>query len=131
MEYQIEVTVPANTLAASPVHSQLGVSYGKISSYKLIIPPGCAGLVRCQVWYHSQQVLPITSQTSFIGDDYAGEMPCYVEVQEKPYVLDIYAWSPGTSYAHTIYLSFFIDAPLAALHVEMRSMEPVELPGEA
>lgn len=130
MEYQIEVPVPANTLQSDPVHVQLGLSYGTISSYRMVVPPGCAGLVRFQVWYHSVQVLPVTANTSFLGDDYAGEMPCFIEVKEKPYVLDVYAWSPGTSYDHTLYLSFFIDEPILSVTVPLYSTEDAGLPGE-
>jgi len=131
VEYQIEVTVPANTLQASPVHEQLGLSYGIVTSYRLIIPPGCAGLVRFNVWYHSQQVLPMTADTAFIGDDYASDMPCYIELFEKPFVLDVYAWSPGSSYDHTVYLSFTVEVPTVSVHVPLYSQETVELPGEA
>lgn len=109
MWYRGSITVPANTLAAGYVSAEIEVSQGTISRFYRLFPPGAAGMVHLQVFHQTRQIFPTTPGQSYIGDfsEILGESSMVVD--EPEFVLELRAWSPGTSYAHIVYCEFYIE----------------------
>lgn len=66
-------------------------------------------MVHLQVFHQTRQIFPTTPGQSYIGDDSEILGDSSVEIDEPEFVLELRAWSPGTSYQHIIYCEFYIE----------------------
>lgn len=125
MRYFGSVTVPADTSAANPATAEVEVCFGTIAEFYRLIPPGCAGMVRLQVFHQTRQIFPTTPGESYIGDGSEVLGLAGVVVDEPPTILELRAWSPGSTYQHVIYCEFYIARPYILTYTPL---EPVSLP---
>lgn len=121
MWYRGSITVPASTPRAEPVTAELKVSQGTITLFYRLFPKGCAGQVSVQVFSQTRQILPSTPGQSYIGDGSEVLGDSSIILDEPPYVLELRAWSPGTTYDHTIYVEFYIEKAVALMPVPLES----------
>ena len=100
--YEFDLTIPANTLAASPKELEVFLSAGMIKFVEVQIPWGCRGLVFSVVKRTLHQVWPSNSDGSHKGNDARIGWIDNYDLTESPHSLTLYGWSPGTSYPHVI-----------------------------
>ena len=121
MWYRGSITVPASTARAAPVTAELAVSQGTISLFYRLFPKGCAGQVSMQVFSQTRQVLPTTPGQAYVGDGSEVLGDSSIVLDEPPYILELRGWSPGTTYAHTIYVEFYLAQAAALMPVPLEA----------
>jgi len=100
--YIVDVTVPANTPQTSPTEETVKIEEEVIVHVEVMFPPGPRGMVYTACYYGEEQLFPRPYGSYLRGDGEVIEWnECY-ELPESPCILTIKAWSPGTSYDHTI-----------------------------
>lgn len=115
MHYTLELSVPANTLAGAPVSTTVDVAAGVLQHLSLIFPPGCARMVRAQIYDGATLIFPKTAGSSYCEDAYTVEIDC-AEIYDATKTLTLKAWSPGTTYAHKL-----------TLHLQHKSLEEIAM----
>jgi len=126
MAFWHALTVPANTLQSDPAKEFVLLVRGILSEIEIWFPPGCAGLVHCQVYDGPHQVFPREDGQSFVGDDWHILIKDALPIHGEPFGLTVLGWSPGASYDHTIYIHFELGAE-TVITVSERSV--VAFPG--
>jgi len=118
--------VPANTLASAPATAELEICPGTVTEFYRLFPPGCAGLVHLQVFWQTQQIFPSSAGASYVGDGSEILGLAGFVINEVPAILELRAWSPGTTYQHIIYAEFYIERPYVLTSLPL---EPIVVPG--
>ena len=111
MFYDFAITVPANTLESAPVSQALKLSMGVIQKVYLLFPPGPHGMVKLKILEGGHQFLPTNPDGYFASDDEVLNIDEYYELISEPYSLKAVAYSPGTTYNHTISVRIGILRP--------------------
>ncbi len=119
MWYRGSVTVAANTPESAKATAVVEVCPGTIARFYRLFPPGCTGLVHLQVFYQTRQIFPTTPGESYRGDGSEILGDASVLLDEPEYVLELRAWSPGTSYQHIVYCEFYIAKPTVLIPVPL------------
>lgn len=122
MRYFGSVTVPIDTSAAAPATAEVEVCFGTIGEFYRLFPPGCAGMVRLQIFHQTRQIFPTTPGESYIGDGSEILGLAGVVIDEPPTVLELRAWSPGSAYQHILYVEFYIATPYIMMPVALESI---------
>ena len=102
MFYDFAITVPANTLAAASHKEALKLTHGVITSVRLDFKHGTDHLVHLVIKNGLHQVYPTNPGGTFNLDGVYCSFEDFYRFQEEPYELQVEAWSPGATYAHTI-----------------------------
>lgn len=102
MIYEYDLVVPANTLAATPVSVDMKLSHGIVHKLEVSFPPGCNNAVKVVINRALHQVWPTNPDGQVKANGYTVSFPVWYELEEAPYVLTAWAWSPGTTYSHTV-----------------------------
>jgi len=111
MFYDFAVTVPAGTPESAPVEQEINLTSGQIQKVHILFPPGPHGLVKVRIFDGGHQYLPTNPDGYFWSDDEV------VKAEDEAYDLSgaesmkILAYSPGTSYDHTIGVRVSISRP--------------------
>ena len=119
MWYRGSLTVDADTARADYASAEIEVCPGTITKFYRLFPPGCTGKVHLQVFYQTRQIFPTTPGESYLGDGSEILGDASIELDEPEYVLELRGWSPGTTYAHTIYCEFYIARPALLIPVPL------------
>lgn len=109
MSYRATFTVPANTLATAPTIEEVSLKRGILTEVDILFPAGAAGMVNFQIWHWEHQLYPYTPGESFVGHNTRIVLRDDYPILEARPVLYLVGWSPGTSYDHTIYVTFRIS----------------------
>ena len=120
MLFQAEILVPANTLAANPLITRLGVTSGISKRIWAGFPKGCYGLAHMQIWHWGWQVWPWTPRTSFHWNDHIFSFEDRYPITEEPLELVIKTWNRDDSYDHT--LTFMVTIEPAPPEEEIREL---------
>ena len=102
MRYSFDFTVPANTLKAAPATLALDLSPGVVTQLEVAFPPGPNNEVKLVIYRSEHQVWPTNPDGVLAWDDYTMVSPEAYRLDEAPFGFQARAWSPGTTYAHTI-----------------------------
>ena len=100
MFYEVQLTIPAGTLASAPVKALMAVHPGKVHAVEVIFPDGCTWDVSVVIYLWSQQVWPSNPQAAFHGNN---ERIAFSEdflLDQKPFEFEVRGWAPGTRYEH-------------------------------
>ena len=108
MFYDFSFTIPANTSRVDPAELDIKLTHGIIHKVDIRFPGGCDGLVHLQIKEGLHQHWPTNPDGSFNGDHFPIAFNEYLEFTRKPYILTLVGWSPGTTYPHTLEVSFGI-----------------------
>ena len=100
--YIVDVTVPANTPESKPVEQTVKIEEEVVVKIMVHFPAGCHGYVYTACYYGEEQIFPRPYGSYLHGDGETIAWEEYYELPETPCYLTIRAWSPGTSYDHTI-----------------------------
>ena len=132
MFYSFDITIPANTLQASPQKTILKLCYGIIHKVDIVFPSGCSGLVGISVNNATHQVWPTNRGQHFCSDGETISWREFLENTTEPFELNALAWNTDQTYEHRLtvrvgvlplsvvapWLLAYIDRLNAALGIE-------------
>jgi hypothetical protein len=122
--FQKVVTVPADTKETAKIRETLKVLPGMLDRVTVNFRDGCHGMVYIQVLHASSPLVPSERDQAITGDGQEITTLCNTEVKQGYETLDIYAWSPGTTYEHKIMVTVnvFTQSEYSRLETEMEEM---------
>lgn len=100
--YTKKLTVPLNTLEASPASATLTLEAGRLIRLSVKFAPGCHGLVEIRIKYGATQIYPYNTGEWVTGDDEIVSSGYDLAIATSPYALTIEGASPGSVYAHSV-----------------------------
>jgi len=98
----LAVTVPANTPAEDPVEAAFTRAEAILTKVEGHFPPGCAGMVKCALYYGIKQLIPVVEGQYLAGDGETVSLRVQIPLPNHPTTLTFKAWSPDTAYPHTL-----------------------------
>ena len=109
MVFEYDLVIPAATPALSPVSLEMPLARGIIHKVEAQFLYGCRGLVFVVVRRALHQVFPANPDGQLKAEGYVISFPTYYPLEEAPFKLEAYGWSPDTTYQHTVTLRFGIE----------------------
>ena len=100
-------TIDANTNEANAKEIELKIPKGIIKSIFVVMPTGCVGLVKMQMFYQEVQIFPMPRGTFLAGDGIIQQFNIEYPAEDNPFKIVIKMWNEDTKYNHTI--SGYID----------------------
>lgn len=122
MWYRGALQVRANTVESSPATLVVPICRGVISQFYRLFPEGCSGFVHLQVYHQTRQIFPTSQGESYIGDGSEVLSDTSVNIDEPPYELELWGWSPGSSYGHYVYCEFYIEKPQVLIPIPLEAL---------
>lgn len=102
MVFSVSITTTANTAEADADRKVLKLCKGLVYKMEVEFPPGCCGLLHCQVFDGSYQVYPASVNDSFHGNGGVVSFEdCYLK-QAAPFEFVVKTWNLDECYPHTI-----------------------------
>ncbi len=102
MFYDFAIVVPANTPASAPHIVVLPLTHGVINSVRLDFKHGTDHLVHVVLNRGLKQVYPTNEDGDFNLDGVYCSFEDFYKLTAEPFELTVRAWSPGTTYPHTV-----------------------------
>ena len=102
MFYEFDLTIPANTLEASPATFDAVMASGIIEQVSVQIPLGCRSLVHTVAWRGQHQLWPSNPDGSHKGDNPRLIWNEDYDLSEPPHTITLRGWSPSTVFSHVI-----------------------------
>lgn len=102
MFYNFAITVLANTLESAPKEQEMKLTAGVIQEVNILFPPGLDGMVKLRIMEGGHQFLPTNPEGYFATDNEVIVIPGQYYELKEPYTLKAVAYSPDTTYNHTI-----------------------------
>ena len=102
MIYTASIETSANTSEANATKTELKVTDGVIHEVSVYFPPGCAGLVYCQIFEGGHQFVPSTEGQFLRGDGILIDSKEFYEIDDAPRWITIKTWNLDDTYDHTI-----------------------------
>lgn len=109
MFYEFDLTIPANTLAVSPVERSVFMDGGIIKQVEVQLPSGLRGMVFTVAWRGLHQVWPTNPDGKIKGDDARIVWGEDYDLTQPPHVILLRGWSPDTSYPHVVTWRFQVS----------------------
>lgn len=113
MLYAFDITIPANTLEATPTTEELKLCAGRIKKIEVKFPSGCHGMVKTRLFRGIFQLLPLSSGEWLIGDDEPVSCNYNYQLDTAPLSLVFKGCSPSTTYEHTITVRIELERDVA------------------
>lgn len=107
---EFQVTIPAGTLQADPLVTDLTMPARLVRSVRVRVPPGPAGTVGWALGSAGERVLPWNGEY-VVADNEAIEWPLDGQISSGAWQL--IAYNTGT-FDHTLYVTFLVDPPQGA-----------------
>lgn len=101
MVFEYDFTIPANTPASAKVRLDMKLARGIVHQLSISFPAGCRGQVFLAINRALHQVWPTNPDGQFKGEFFPIQGAVYEPLEEPPYTLEAYGWSPGTAFDHT------------------------------
>lgn len=101
MVFEYDFIIPANTLASAKARLDMKLARGIIHQLSVQFPAGSRGQVFLAINKALHQVWPTNPDGYFKGEFFPIQGSVYEELEEAPYTLTAWGWSPGTAFAHT------------------------------
>ena len=102
MIYTASIITLANTAEANAKKTDIKVTNGVIHEVSVYFPPGCAGLVYCQIFEGGHQFVPSTEGQFLRGDNIPIDSKEFYEITGAPRWITIKTWNLDDTYDHTI-----------------------------
>jgi len=106
MFFEYPLTVTAGTAKGAPATVEALLCAGTVTRVDVQFPAGCSGMVHVSLWRRDHQVWPVNLDNDIAGEDVVVSWPESYDLEEEPFAFTVKAWSPGTTYPHTITLRF-------------------------
>jgi len=100
--HSLAVTVPPNTPVENPTTATFTLAKAILTKFEVHFPSGCVGMVKCALYYGIKQLIPVDSAQWLAGDGETVSLRVQIPLPNHPTTLTFKAWSPGTSYPHTL-----------------------------
>ena len=100
MIFSSTITTVANTLEANAQITRLSVAKGLVYKFEVEFPPGCCGLLHCQVLDGSYQVYPTSRDDSFHTDARIISFDDSYLKTAAPFEFTIKTWNLDETYEH-------------------------------
>lgn len=107
MIYEYDLTIPANTLVSAPVRQIMLIDRGIIHKVEVEFPGGSNKAVLVTIRDALHQVYPTNPDGQLKANNFTISGSEWLEVEEPPYQLEAYGWSPGTTYQHVITIRLY------------------------
>ncbi len=109
MVFEYDLVIPADTQEGAPASIEMPLTRGIIHKVEAQFLYGCRGLVFVVVKRALHQVFPQNPDGQLKAEGYVISFPTYFPLEEPPYKLEAYGWSPGTSYPHKVTIRLGIE----------------------
>lgn len=123
MFYEFDLTIPANTLASSPVESDAIMASGIINQVEVQLPSGLRGLVFTVAWRGQHQLWPSNPDGNIKGNDARIVWGEDYDLTEPPHMITLRGWSPDTSFPHVVTWRFQVT-PAPVREAEKKTKKP-------
>ena len=100
MEYEKEITVPANRLESLPIEETLKLDKGIIEDAYVYFPAGCVHKVKVKILHGEFQIAPMNRSEWLRGEGSKVPVAHNYDMTQAPYYWKIIACSPDTVYEH-------------------------------
>lgn len=100
------VTIPKNTVKASPVTVDTTFNYGTVDEIEIDVPPGPSGLMGFQIAYGQQVIIPYSDSEYIVADNNRIRWPLTNFPDGQFWAVIGYNTD---IYDHTIYVRYLID----------------------
>lgn len=117
------VTVPANTVQASPQVTSLTMPARTVRSIRVRVPPGPAGVVGWALAASGVPIIPWGDGQWIVADNEVIEWPLEGQIETGAWQLR--AYNTGV-YPHTLYVTFLLD-PVGRPNQAFGLTQPLEL----
>ncbi len=126
MLFKESITIPANTLKASPTIQLMRIAQGTITRVMVRPRPGHSGLAHCVIRYQEHILFPSTEDMDFAGDTFPIDWDEYEPINQPPYEFKICGWNDDDTYEHTfdIFIAMMptnISSPFAGIIGSLKS----------
>jgi hypothetical protein len=102
VDFVYDLTVPANTSAASLKELEIDVGTGIVHLVEIEIPRGCKGMVYGAIRQGLHQVWPTNPDGAYHSDGRVYSARDHYGIIPGDPSLVLQGWSPGTTYDHTV-----------------------------
>jgi len=102
MIFEFSLTVDAGTTQAEPEPLEMPLARGIIHKIEVIGDGGEHNTVLLVIQRALHQVFPINPDGQFHPGFFPISYPVWYALEEAPYVLKAYAWSPTATYSHEV-----------------------------
>ena len=109
MLFEYDLTIPANTPASAKVRLDMVLARGIIHDVGVDFRAGARHEVNVVINRATHQVFPANPDGYFKGDFWPIRYSTWEPLEESPYQLEAYGWSPGTSFNHVVTIRLNID----------------------
>ena len=109
MIFEYDLVVPANTQANNAARLDMQLVKGVVHKLAVQFPAGCRSQVLVVINRAVHQVWPTNPDGQMKGDFFPIEGPVWYELDEAPYKLEAYGWSPGTNFNHTVTIRLWME----------------------
>ena len=114
MLYSAEITVTANTLAASPKEQVLKVTKGAITEIGVNGRWGQRGYVKVRILHAENAILPLSRDAWIVASGMPKTFREYYEIKTAPTELKIQVHSAGSAYDHNVNVDVTVLDPKVA-----------------
>jgi len=104
MYYTKRVTVPRRTTETNPTLTAIKMTVGVITAVEVGFPPGCADLVKVQLWHEGWQIVPWSRGEWLSWDDYIFRVDMNYPIDTEPTTVYIKAYNEDDLFDHTIFV---------------------------
>jgi hypothetical protein len=109
MLFDFDLTIPAATLAITPIETLAKLTRGKLTQIRLLFPPGPATLAHVVIRHNLHQLMPANPEGTVNFDDAVITSNLDYDMVDSPYELNMVGWSPNAVYSHTITCQFNLE----------------------
>ena len=95
-------TIKTTHTEDAPLRDTISLAHGIITFVSVWMPPGCHGLVYCQLFHFGTQIFPSRDGMFLMCDGFPLEWGEYYEMYHEPYELKFVGWSYGCTYEHVV-----------------------------
>ena len=108
MFYEFDLTIPSNTLAASPAELECVMAPGTIKQVEVQLPRGLRSMIHTVAWIGLHQLWPSNPNGTIKGDKARIIWGEDFSIEQPPHMILIRGWSPDTFYPHVITWRFSV-----------------------
>ena len=102
MMYETDIKVLTTDLIDNKCKTVIKLTHGVIHQLGVYFPPGCANTIRTTIHRGLYQIFPTNPDGFMKGDAINIQGKEFYTIVKAPYQVEVYAWSDGASYDHTI-----------------------------
>lgn len=111
MNFDFEISIPAEKEESDPTELVMKMTYGVITHVIITNPAGARGLSHLKIFYHEFQLYPLNTAGNYHGDQMHVEFNEYQPLVVVPYHLKAKGWNTDETYLHRFTMNFTVLRP--------------------